>query len=190
MSRLSEMNGPLPTHSSSILQGKTQGKLGSSGHTKASRPLYQTGLSKRRRCEPTGFVTDLSSTNLPQWRKHPLVRRSSGFNVWTPRSITKRNLLTLAKDSMAGIISDIIVLAAGTPSHRPNDGGRFRGKLEHRHLFDRSTLLTSTTRLKHHLPYPHVSRPISRCAARDTDFVANRLDSACLISPNPQYSPG
>ena len=28
---------------------------------------------------------------------------------------TKRNLLTLAKDSMAGIISDIVVLAGGCP---------------------------------------------------------------------------
>lgn len=40
------------------------------------------------------------------------------------RVITKRNLLTLAKDSMAGIISDIIVLAVAMSSHEPHDGGQ------------------------------------------------------------------
>ena len=40
------------------------------------------------------------------------------------RVITKRNLLTLAKDSMAGIISDIIVLAVAMSGYGLHDGGR------------------------------------------------------------------
>ena len=40
-------------------------------------------------------------------------------------AITKRNLLTLAKDSMAGIISDIVVLAGETSSGGLHDGGRW-----------------------------------------------------------------
>ena len=42
------------------------------------------------------------------------------------QNTTKRDLLTLAKDSMAGIISGIVVLARETPSRGQLDGGRSR----------------------------------------------------------------
>ena len=44
--------------------------------------------------------------------KAPFSRKVKRFQRVGIKAITKRNLLTLAKDSMAGIISDIIVLAA------------------------------------------------------------------------------
>jgi hypothetical protein len=41
-------------------------------------------------------------------------------------AISKRNSLTLAKDSIAGIISGIIALAGGMSSRRLHDGERWR----------------------------------------------------------------
>ena len=56
--------------------------------------------------------------------KAPFGQKVGRFQRVDIKVITKRSLLTLAKDSMAGIISDIIVLAVGVPSHGLQDGGR------------------------------------------------------------------
>lgn len=49
-------------------------------------------------------MTNLWSISQQPWQKRPLVRRWIGFNAWTAN---KLDLPTLAKDSMAGIMSDI-----------------------------------------------------------------------------------
>ena len=56
--------------------------------------------------------------------KAPFGRKVERFQRVDIKAITKCNLLTLAKDSMAGIISDIIVLAVGVHSRGLHDGGR------------------------------------------------------------------
>jgi hypothetical protein len=56
--------------------------------------------------------------------KAPFGHKFERFQRVDIKVITKRNLLTLAKDSMAGIISDIIVLVVGMPSRGLHDGGR------------------------------------------------------------------
>jgi len=57
--------------------------------------------------------------------KAPFGRKAEWFQRVDIGAITKRNLLTLAKDSIAGIISDIIVLVVEVPSHGLQDGGRY-----------------------------------------------------------------
>jgi len=56
--------------------------------------------------------------------KAPLCQEVERFQRMHIKVTTKRNLLTFAKDSMAGIISDIVVLAGGMSSRRLHDGGR------------------------------------------------------------------
>jgi len=56
--------------------------------------------------------------------KAPFGQKVERFQRVDIKAITKRNLLTLAKDSMAGTISDIIVLAVGVPGYGLHDGGR------------------------------------------------------------------
>jgi len=56
--------------------------------------------------------------------KAPFGQKVGRFQRVDIKVITKHNLLTLAKDSMAGIISDIIVLAVGVLGHGLHDGGR------------------------------------------------------------------
>jgi len=58
--------------------------------------------------------------------KAPFCRRVEWFqrvDIW---AVTERNLLTLAKDSMAGITSDIIVVGGGMSSRGLRDGGWWR----------------------------------------------------------------
>ena len=56
--------------------------------------------------------------------KAPFGQKMGKFQRVDIRVTAERNLLTLAKDSMAGIISDIIVLAVAMSSHELHDGGR------------------------------------------------------------------
>ena len=55
--------------------------------------------------------------------KAPCCQRREQFQHVGIQVITKRNSLTLAKDSMAGIISDIIELAGRVSSRGLHDGG-------------------------------------------------------------------
>ena len=57
--------------------------------------------------------------------KAPFCKEAERFQRVGTRVVTKRNLLTLAKDSMAGIISDIVVLVGETSGGWLHDGGRW-----------------------------------------------------------------
>ena len=74
--------------------------------------------------------------------KAPLSRQQQ-FQHAGIQIITERNLLTLAKDSIAGIISGIIVLGGGVSSRGLHDGGRCgrRELSHHANILDLSTLL-------------------------------------------------
>lgn len=117
------MNGLHDTHLSSIPPGKTLGKLDNSGHTKASRLLFRNRVERTIVLQAEG-VRDRPMVDKPAAvAKAPFHPKVEGFQRGEINVITKRSLLTLAKDSMAGIISDIIVLAVWMSSHRLHDGG-------------------------------------------------------------------
>lgn len=84
--------------------------------------------------------------------KAPFSQKEERFQRVDIRAVTKRNLLTLAKVSIAGIISDIIVLAGGISSRGLHDGGRWWTR-EIKSSFAASSIFlfpsTSTTRSEH-----------------------------------------
>ena len=122
--------------------------------------------------------------------KAPFGPKVEWFQRVEIRATTKRNLLTLAKDSMAGTISDIIVLAVGMSNHGLHDSGRLRVRQSGSSLHLRSRHSPSRLPPTPETVYSDVSGPIPCRTTRDTNFATDRLHATRLVSPNPQHSPG
>ena len=123
--------------------------------------------------------------------KAPFSQKEERFQRVDIRAVTKRNLLTLAKVSIAGIISDIIVLAGGISSRGLHDGGRWwtreiKSLLQH----PRSSYSPPHPPPALNILRSYVTRSIPRCSKGDTDFTTNRLHAARLVPPDPQHGPG
>ena len=123
------MNGLGDTYWSSTLPGKTLGKLDNSGHTRASRLLFRNGFERTVGVRAER-VRDRPIVDKPAAvAKAPFGEEARRVQRVVTSAITKRNLLTLAKDSMAGIISDIVIQFGETSSGKPHDGGRWRTRV-------------------------------------------------------------
>ena len=85
------------------------------------------GLSKRWRCGPKRIRDRPIVDNPAAVAKAPFCNEAERFQRVVTWAIIKRNLLTLAKDSMAGIMSDIVTQVGEASSGGPHDGRRWRG---------------------------------------------------------------